>query len=515
MTRRRLIGSAFATGLVGCRDAPSPALTGERANPWLDARGHRLREPLADRPEPDRAVDVLIVGAGVAGLACAWALARRGFAGRVEIVDLGEQIGGTATFGESGGLPYPWGAHYLTLPSRETTHVVEMLADLGVVTGFEGDKPIFHPRMLCAAPEERVFQAGRFVHGLWPTDLARAEDDAQLAAFEAACEVWTRRVGTDGRPAFAIPVAAASRDPEIRALAGASFAGWLGAQGFDAPLLRQYIDYCCRDDYGADSTAVSAWAGLHYFASRRPDPGDARDLGTHVLTWPEGNGWLVRRLREKIRWAPALGRVVRAVETDGRAWIEHEGRLSAVRARHVVLAVPGFVASRLVGAPRRVDHAPWLVAQLHVSRPPSSAGVQSAWDSVIHGAPGLGYVNNAHQSLGPAGASVLTYYRPVASRQALIDTPWELAAHGILDELRTAHPDIDEVVTRLDTWAWGHGTAVPGVGVHALDAEGRPALDALAAPLGAVHFAHADLSGISLFEEASFHGIRAAGEILA
>ena len=35
------------------------------------------------------------------------------------------------------------------------------------------------------------------------------------------------------------------------------------------------------------------------------------------------------------------------------------------------------------------------------------------------------------------------------------------------------------------------------------------------APIGDVHFAHADLSGLPLFEEAQHQGIRAAEEILA
>ena len=34
-------------------------------------------------------------------------------------------------------------------------------------------------------------------------------------------------------------------------------------------------------------------------------------------------------------------------------------------------------------------------------------------------------------------------------------------------------------------------------------------------PLGNVHFAHTDLSGAALFEEAHAHGVRAAEEILA
>jgi hypothetical protein len=34
-------------------------------------------------------------------------------------------------------------------------------------------------------------------------------------------------------------------------------------------------------------------------------------------------------------------------------------------------------------------------------------------------------------------------------------------------------------------------------------------------PFGDIHFAHSDLSGVALFEEAFFHGVRAADEVLA
>jgi hypothetical protein len=34
-------------------------------------------------------------------------------------------------------------------------------------------------------------------------------------------------------------------------------------------------------------------------------------------------------------------------------------------------------------------------------------------------------------------------------------------------------------------------------------------------PFGAIHFAHSDLSGFALFEEAQDHGLRAAEEVLA
>lgn len=516
MTRRRLVGSAFAAGLAACGPATSRRLDGAALGGALATRGHLVRQPLATRPGPTRKVDVLVVGAGVAGLSCAWKLARENFRGSVLVVDLDDAVGGTARAGEAGKIPYPWGAHYLTLPSPECSHVVDMLADLGVVTGFEDGRPIFHPRSLCLAPEERLFVRGRFVEGLWPTDLASADDERQRVAFEARCRELTGRVGADGRPAFAIPVAASSLDPSLRALAALDFETWLHQEGFTSPLLREYVDYCCRDDFGVRCGAVSAWAGLHYFCSRRPQPGDARDLGTHVLTWPAGNGWLCAGLRGRFPYPVQLASTVRAVEAGGRAWIERDGHVEGIDAQHVVLAVPEFVAARLLGrAPATtVDYAPWRVAQLHVSELPSSNGVPSAWDTVVHGARGLGYVNAAHQRGDYRGPSVLTYYEPVAHR-AELGADWATAAESVLHDLRPAHPDLDAVVTRLDTWAWGHGTAVPAPGVHGLDGAGRPLLDALTATEGRVHHAHTGQSGLSLFEEASFHGVRVATEILA
>ena len=62
---------------------------------------------------------------------------------------------------------------------------------------------------------------------------------------------------------------------------------------FDSPSLRWYINYACRDDYGALAKDTSAWAGIHYFASRDPE-----EKGP--LTWPEGNGWIAQHLIKKL-----------------------------------------------------------------------------------------------------------------------------------------------------------------------------------------------------------------------
>ena len=106
VTRRGAItGLAGLAGLAsGChRERPQRpedidaeiALSSERV-------GHALRDGARVEPPADAWTDVplLIVGAGVAGLACAWRLRRAGFSD-FRMVELEATPGGTARSGES------------------------------------------------------------------------------------------------------------------------------------------------------------------------------------------------------------------------------------------------------------------------------------------------------------------------------------------------------------------------------------------------------------------------------
>lgn len=523
LTRRSVLGGVGALALACGRRPRAQAIEGTVLGPDLAERGHRLRQPWsAPGDAPQDAVDVLIVGAGVAGLCAAWRLHRAGFKGSVSILELGDQAGGTAAWGESEIGPFSLGAHYLTLPSREAGHMRALLADLGVITSFDADgRPFFDETMLCMAPGERIYAGGLWTEGLWPETIASAEDDAQLKDLLATLDGFKRRVGADGRPAFSIPVAKSSQDPEIRALAGQTYADWLAAQGYTSPVLRWWAEYATRDDFGTLLADTSAWAGLHYHCARRPEPADGLDMGTDVLTWPAGNGWLIQALLAAIPWAPTPGALVRQIEPEAggaRVWWERDGQVHGARARAVIAAVPSPVLDRLCSrAPGlRPQTSPWRVIALRVDQPPASQGVPLAWDSVIYGASSLGYVSSAHQRATYGGPTVLSWYQPLAEgdpveqRGRLLGSTWDVEVEAALTELATAHPDIRARVSRADVMRWGHGTVRPEPGLHALGA-----LDALAAPIGAVFPAHTDLSGMSLFEEASWHGVRAAEEALS
>ncbi len=62
----------------------------------------------------------------------------------------------------------------------------------------------------------------------------------------------------------------------------------------------------------------------------------------------------------------------------------------------------------------------------------------------------------------------------------------------------------------MDVYLWGHAMVRPRPGFLWSEA-----LREAARPIGRVHFAHTDLSGLALFEEAQYFGLRAAEAILS
>jgi hypothetical protein len=528
LTRRQLLaGGALAVAAGGCRASVAAPIEGAIVGAG-HRLGHRLREgggwPPAERSER---VAVAIVGGGVAGLAAAWHLERAGVKDLV-LLELEDTAGGNARAGASAVTGYPWGAHYLPLPGPTAPGVRALLREVGVIesTGADG-RPRYDERHVCHAPQERLFVHGRWQDGLFPMTGATADDRAQLERFRREMSGYRRWRDAAGRRAFAIPRAAGAPGA-FAELDRASMADFLAARGFTSARLRWWIEYACRDDFGTDLAHTSAWAGVHYYAARDADP----EYGDAVLTWPEGNGWLVRRLAEPIAERLRVGHLVVNVEPAGDrvavdAWDAGERRSVRLLAREVVLACPVFVAARIyrpwrerppafVGAFR---YAPWLVANLHVDRAPAGAGgAPLAWDNVLYDGAGLGYVDAMHQSLrSHDGPTVLTYYRPypgpdpAAARRALLDASWTALRDDVLRDLARPHPELAREVRRLDVMRYGHAMVRPEPGFVV----GAALAAAGAALAGPVHLAHADLSGFSLFEEAFDWGGRVAARVRA
>ena len=465
----------------------------------------------------------VIVGGGIAGLAAARRLDQRKHNDFI-LLELEPTAGGNSVSGHNSIAAYPWGAHYLPVPNDESNEVIALLEDLGPIRGRDASGALIcDEEMLCADPNERLFDHGRWHEGLVPQLGLNTADREQYARFTAQMDAFRHAHGSDGRRAFSIPLDLSSRDADLLALDQTTMAAWLAQNSYDSAPLLWHVDYCCRDDYGAGSAHVSAWAGIHYFASR-----NARAAGTDrdaVFTWPEGNGWLVRRIAEPLHDRIRTGCIVFNIEsdTDG-ARVDYfdlaAGKSIRLRASRVICAAPRFIAQRIIHsiAPATgLEYSPWMVANITLDSLPAGHGAPLAWDNVARNSRSLGYVVATHQHLHPVPrATVLTHYWPLddtpprdARQQALARTHGDWCEQIVAD-LHRPHPDIAAHIRHIDVWLWGHGMIRPIPG-YVWGETRRQMLQ----PHGAIVFAHSDMSGISIFEEAYTRGCHAADAVLA
>ena len=139
-----------------------------------------------------------MVGSGVSGLSAAWRLRELGV--KVTTLELEPFVGGTSSWGEAGVVQHPWGAHYLPVPERGARATLRLLAQLEVIRGWDpAGRPRFDPRLLCHAPEERIFYRGRWHKNLVPRTALPGEDGRDMDRFRALQLKLRDTKGRDGR----------------------------------------------------------------------------------------------------------------------------------------------------------------------------------------------------------------------------------------------------------------------------------------------------------------------------
>ncbi len=555
MQRRHFIASSassvlMASGLASCQAPPPAELTGGFTGIDM-ARGHALRDKqnpagISTIPAPAtvRQTQVIIAGAGMAGLAAARALRLAGIQDFV-LLELEDQAGGNSRGTSVGGMACPLGAHYLPVPGDDAHEVQDLLEELGLRQRIAG-RWQYDERHLCHSPQERLFFRGEWQEGLLPLQDVGAGTLAQYRQFAQAVATLSAQTH------FAMPALKTWKGrPPLPALHqqldALTLAQWLHQQGLDDPHLRWYLDYSCRDDYGAGAAQVSAWAGIHYFASRHGfhAPGDSSNAEREgVLTWPEGNGWIAQRLAAPLHTGgqlQAATSVLRITEQRHSVTVDtfnHRAqKLERWQAPRCIVALPVFIAARVVQqapeflqqAAHRLRWAPWLVANIQLDAPlQDRPGAAPSWDNVFYGDSnpgGLGYVDAGHQRLDPRPApTVLSYYQALGDlpdgRAQLVQRPWTHWRDAILHTLSQAHPDLRQHAIRMDITRYGHAmsTPVPGIqqflsqcskavtGQGSIRANGERTTLLPMPATAKLAFAHSDWSGYSVLEEAFTRG---------
>ncbi|MCG2610074.1 NAD(P)-binding protein [Flavobacterium sp. SM15] len=486
--------------------------------------GHRLWTKNFPKPTETHHVECLIVGGGISGLSAARHFVKKGMQDFL-LLEMENHLGGNSSNGENRYSKFPLGAHYLPLPNFQDKELLQFLSEEKIITGYDVEGyPIFDEEQLTFSPQERLFYKNNWQEGLVPKYGNSAKEDNDFEAFFAKMDFFRTAKDEQGNYYFDIPLSLSSDKNEIRALDNSTMRQWLQEQNLTSQPLLDYVDYCCRDDFGLGIASVSAWAGIHYFAGRKHD--SVKEDRDNVLTWPEGNARLATHLKKYSEKKALKNHLVYSVQVQNDkvhvlVFDEKKNSSKTIIADKVLMATPQFVNQYLFegrkDCAKNFHYAPWMLATLTVNELWDNASYPLCWDNVVHGSKGLGYIYDQHQSVEQLQSKkVLTYYYSFSdadtrkSRRFMYKQSQAYWKQLVFNDLKIPHPTIESQTQTIEVHRLGHGMISPVPGFIFGEAKQKAAK-----PIeNKIYFAHSDLSGISIFEEAFHQGIKAADAII-
>lgn len=474
--------------------------------------GHRLY--LKNFPKVNETVykDIVIIGGGVAGLSAARALEKRGLTNYI-LLELEDNVGGNSSASENKFTKYPLGAHYLPLPNIENQKLIDLLYEATIIKGFDSENyPIFDDLSLVFDPMERIYYKNSWQEGL----LAKGDNNSQklTALFFKKMNQYRYEKDIEGHYYFNVPLDECATDNKYDFLDSITMKQWLKNENLECPELEEYINYCCRDDYGIGYEYVSAWAGIHYFASRKYNSTKTKE--DVVLTWAEGNHRLVQFLKtysESKTKSNSIAFNISNINNSPKVtyYDANLNKSIEIECKKIIVATPQYINKFLIDN-RNItsfEYAPWIVATLTLKPFELDDNFPLAWENIIYQGVGLGFVNDKHQSLSQEQLPhIWTYYHSLntnnnkKARKMLLEKPNTYWENLIIQDLKIAYPQIEQFIESIEIYKIGHGMISPTVGFI----KGSIRKNAKKSIEDTIYFCHSDLSGISLFEEAFYRG---------
>jgi hypothetical protein len=496
LTRRRAIAKLGATGatlllprapaVAAPADYRVAAWTGDSHRPMHDIRDGRWIRAL---PPPERRIEVVIIGGGLAGLAVATLLRDRDLL----LLERESELGGVAKSGRWRDVDYALGSAYF----------VDVSEPFGAFYDILGLTP-------APAPEPEN----------WLTTTATGAANALDGALRAPCEklraLMRRLLDSEDFPDFPIE----SAPPAALALDRLSLLDFLRREHVD-PALFSYLDAFSLSAMGAPAGEVSAYAGVNFLS----------EIAGRIYAFPGGNAAIAKAMAARISNDGAgriiTGAAVFAIEpshdgADARvAWFDtrdpREPRCLA--ARWVVLAAPYFFVARVLrgidpGAKAKMTglrQGSFLVANC-CFEDEISPGAYDRWTPESQS---FTDVVDAAAALGgnrPKDHGVLTVYAPFRDprmgRARLLEDGGAAFAAPIVEDLRRFVPEAfsEARLAEVRLTRWGHHHLIPAPGII-------ETMRALPKRYGNVILAHSDGQGMPAIESAITEARRAAAVI--
>ncbi|WP_238536252.1 NAD(P)/FAD-dependent oxidoreductase [Chryseobacterium populi] len=483
--------------------------------------GHQLWAKDFPKPTEEIHIKYLIVGGGISGLSACRFL-RQNDNDDYLLLEMENYLGGNSSNGENKFSKFPLGAHYLPLPNKENTEIIDFLKECGIYLGDdENGDPVLDEYQLTFPQQERLFYKNSWQNDIVPQKGISAEAQKEFERFFKMMDGFREKKDSHGKYVFAIPVEDSSfEEPEFIQLEKMLFKSFLAVENFKSEELLWLLDYSCRDDYGLGIDYVSAWAGIHYFAGRKNNW--SKKYKDQVFTWPEGNARLVKYLSKYTDGKYLSNHLVFDIRLNQNnvevlSFDNVHKKTKKVIAEKVLLATPQFVNERIFKnrTAKLFNYVPWLLATVTLKNE-FGGDEELAWDNVIYGSEGLGYIYDQHQNVNQImGEKVITYYRSFSTddcrkaRRKLFSMKESELKSLVLDDLKKAHPLIEDFIIEIQFHKIGHAMIAPVPNhMSGKTAEAKQPIDEK------IFFAHTDLSGISIFEEAFYQGIRTAKQMI-
>jgi protoporphyrinogen oxidase len=222
--------------------------------------------------------DYVIVGGGVAGLSAAYRLRDKKFL----LFEVSNMLGGTSAGSTYRTTPLCHGAHYdLEYPENYGSEVLQVLEELAIVKYDTFSKSwnfIDRQYLIPKNKETQSLVNGRIRPDILPDGTQKKDFIELMKGFSGKMLLPTRLIHED-----------------IRYLNDLSFSDWLKGQLSVNTEFMGGLDYHLKDDYGAGAAAVSALAGIHYFACR---PYYTKPV--ELFSPPQGNYYFIEKILSRL-----------------------------------------------------------------------------------------------------------------------------------------------------------------------------------------------------------------------